>query len=259
MPSIRDGDDEDGTPWCRTRSELWRTLRSPRRTSGGEAAACPRGKSSECAAHFSRVPGVAGFAAEAQASDGRRRSDGDRPGGSLPGSTCRTAAGGQRRRCRGPGQQGLPLQVRLRPSRVRRSVTTSLTGRPLSPSINLAIGASGTADTPVIGPKPDLGGARSSPLSRTTAAARRVRWALRPLGSFPRVVSSNSAHGRPAPEQPFGVADDNSDCLSPVGPRYEAETLDAGIEFSGNAGRSACSSLQRRVQPHWRRRVNPMR
>ncbi|EEC06964.1 hypothetical protein IscW_ISCW018368 [Ixodes scapularis] len=101
-----------------------------------------------------------------RANDGRRRSDGDRPGGSLPGRTCRTAAGGQRRRCRGPGQHGLLLQVavRLRPSRVRRSVTTCLTGRPLSPSINLAIGASGTADTPVIGPKPDLGGAHSSPL-----------------------------------------------------------------------------------------------
>ncbi|CAN7986628.1 unnamed protein product, partial [Ixodes hexagonus] len=80
--------------------------------------------------------------------------------------TCWTAAGGQHRRRR-PRPSARPASGggRRGPSRVRRSVTTCLTGRPPRwPSINLAIGASGTADTPVIGPKPDLGGAHRLPL-----------------------------------------------------------------------------------------------
>lgn len=95
-------------------------------------------------AFFTRVPSLGG--------EGRPpppRANG--PGWEVLG-TCRDV----RPAATAKADRGLPLGCRGR-SRVRRSVTT---WRALWASINLAIGARGTADTPVIGPKPDLGGAR---------------------------------------------------------------------------------------------------
>ncbi|KAL1428558.1 hypothetical protein MTO96_002923 [Rhipicephalus appendiculatus] len=75
------------------------------------------------------------------------------------------------------------------PSRVRRP------SRPAGPaSINLAIGASGTADTPVIGPKPDLGGAARGDRERPPALLARRRGRCTPrVRAAPRSFADRPA------------------------------------------------------------------
>lgn len=104
------------------------------------------------------------------------------------GACSRLRRGRQERRARPSAASG--------PSRVRRP------SRPAGPaSINLAIGASGTADTPVIGPKPDLGGAARGDRERPPALLARGRCCTPRVRAAPRSFADRPA-ARPRRRRP---------------------------------------------------------